>query len=228
MNALYWIKKEDNWATFIANRVNGIWKLTDPEAWKFNPTDLPSRRCNLKALLKSHWWDAVSIPLPEDRVRDAAVFVATGIDLCGPLFLKTDNKCWIVLAPCAVYRTVHLELVSSLSTECFILALRWFIAKRGRPTTIYSDNGKNLVGTSNLLQKIDWEKIENFASEKRISWKFSPPAAPWWGGSWERLIGLLKSILRKVLGKACLSEEELVTVLCDAESLINSRPLTYL
>ncbi|GFT33267.1 integrase catalytic domain-containing protein [Trichonephila clavipes] len=139
--------------------------------------------------------EAMSIPLPEDRVRDD-VFEVTGIDLCGPLFLKTDNKCWIVLATCAVYRTVHLEFVSSLSTECFILALRRFIARRGRPTTIYSDNGKNLVGTANLLQKIDWKKIENFASEKRITWKFSPPAAPWWGGFWERLMGLLKSILR--------------------------------
>ncbi|GFT33265.1 integrase catalytic domain-containing protein [Trichonephila clavipes] len=62
MNALYWIKKEDNWATFIANRVNEIRKLTDPEAWrhiqgKFNPADLPSRGCNPKALLKSHWWE---------------------------------------------------------------------------------------------------------------------------------------------------------------------------
>ncbi|GFU32169.1 integrase catalytic domain-containing protein [Trichonephila clavipes] len=55
-----------------------------------------------------------------------------------------------------------------------------------------------------------------------------PPAAPWWGGFWERLIRLLKSILRKVPGRACLSEEELVTVLCDAESSIISRPLTYL
>ncbi|GFY09337.1 integrase catalytic domain-containing protein [Trichonephila clavipes] len=300
MNVLYWIKKEDNWATFIANRVNEIWKLTDPEAWqriqgKFNPADLPSRGCNPKALLKSHWWEgpdwlkllheewpaseikpgmeiviserrrtvltattldlcrfaffqkissfnkireafsgrekfnfrtmkysddllrvetriasrkdleifrfpillphkhqmveklimskhlqlehagtqtlmsclresfwviksrktvqgvikrctkcrrfsacpleAVSIPLPEDRVRDVAVFEVTGIDLCRPLFLKTDNKCWIVLATCAVYRTVHLELVSSLSTECFIQALRRFIARRGRPST---------------------------------------------------------------------------------------------
>ncbi|GFX21484.1 integrase catalytic domain-containing protein [Trichonephila clavipes] len=85
-------------------------------------------------------------------------------------------------------------------------ALRWFIASRGRPSTIYSDDGNNLVGTADFLQKIDLEKIEKFASEKRISWKFSPPAAPWWGGF----------------------EEELVTVVCDAKSLINSRPLTYL
>ncbi|GFX66577.1 integrase catalytic domain-containing protein [Trichonephila clavipes] len=128
------------------------------------------KRCTKCRRFSVRSLEAVSIPLPEDRVRDAAVFEVTGIDLCGPLFLKTNNKCWIVLATCAVYRTVHLELVSSLCTECFILALRRFIARRGRLTTIYSYNGKNLAGTANLLQKIDWKKIENFASEKRISW----------------------------------------------------------
>ncbi|GFY22731.1 integrase catalytic domain-containing protein [Trichonephila clavipes] len=172
--------------------------------------------------------EAVSIPLPEDRVRDAAVFEITGIDQCGPLFLKTDKKCWIVLDTCAVYRTVHLELVSYLSTECFILVLRRFIARRGHPSTIYSDSGKNLEGTANLSQKIDWKKIENFASEKGFPRNSVLLLHPGGGGFWERLIGLLKSILRKVLGRACLSEEELVTVRCDAESLINSRPLTYL
>ncbi|GFU78707.1 integrase catalytic domain-containing protein [Trichonephila clavipes] len=58
-------------------------------------------------------------------------------------------------------------------------------------------------------------------------WKFSPPSAPWWGGFWERLVGMLKNVLRKVLGKASLNEE-LNTLLCDAESIINSRPITYL
>lgn len=114
-----------------------------------------------------------------------------------------------------------------MSTECFLLAFRRFIARRGRPSTVYSDSGKNLVGAANLLKSIDGEKVENFATEKRISWKFSPPSAPWCRGFWERLIRLLKSILRRVLGRACLNDE-MATVLCDAESLINYRPLTYL
>ncbi|GFX93937.1 integrase catalytic domain-containing protein [Trichonephila clavipes] len=51
--------------------------------------------------------------------------------------------------------------------------------------------------------------------------------APRWGGFWERLIGLVKRTLRKTLGKTSLNYEEMYTVLCDCESLINSRPLTY-
>lgn len=38
----------------------------------------------------------------------------------------------------------------------------------------------------------------------------------------------MKRILRKILGKACLKYEEMSTVLCDCESIINARPLTYL
>ncbi|GFW59903.1 integrase catalytic domain-containing protein [Trichonephila clavipes] len=74
-----------------------------------------------------------------------------------------------------------MELVTSLSTESFILALRRFISRRGRPFTIYSDNGKNLVGTSNELKNIDWKKVKDYGSLKKINWKLNPPSSPWWG-----------------------------------------------
>ncbi|GFX67684.1 integrase catalytic domain-containing protein [Trichonephila clavipes] len=170
----------------------------------------------------------LSPPLPEDRVREAQIFEITGVDLCGSLFLRDRTKSWILLFTCAVFRAVHMELVTSLSTESFILALRRFISRRGRSFTIYSDNGKNLVGTSNELKNIDWKKVKDYGSLKKINWKLNPPSSPWWGGFWERLVGMLKIILRRVLGKACLTYEELYTVVCDSESVINSRPLTYL
>ncbi|GFX36454.1 integrase catalytic domain-containing protein [Trichonephila clavipes] len=75
-----------------------------------------------------------------------------------------------------------MELVTSLSTESFILALRRFISRRGRPFTIYSDNGKNLVGTSNELKNIDWKKVKDYGSLKKINWKLNPPSSPWRDG----------------------------------------------
>ncbi|GFV76519.1 integrase catalytic domain-containing protein [Trichonephila clavipes] len=39
---------------------------------------------------------------------------------------------------------------------------------------------------------------------------------------------MLKTILRKVIAGAYLNQEEMTTVLCDAESVLNSRPLTYI
>ncbi|XP_061708236.1 uncharacterized protein LOC133518592 [Cydia pomonella] len=167
-------------------------------------------------------------PLPRDRIKRAAAFEVTGIDLAGPLFLRSGGKVWIILFTCAVYRAVHLELTKSLTTEAFLMALRRFIARRGRVDTIYTDNGTNFHGADNLLKSLDWQEIAAYSSVRNIKWKFSPPAAPWWGGWWERLIRSLKDLLRRNLGQKTLTYEELMTLMQDCEALINSRPLTYI
>lgn len=123
---------------------------------------------------------------------------------------------------------MHIELVSDISTDTFLLALRRFVARRGRCSIIYCDNGTNFVGADNLLKTLDWERIIENGTVNRIQWKFNPPTASWWGGWWERLIRVMKDVLKRVIGRACLSYEEMTTVLCDCESIINSRPLTYI
>ncbi|XP_035205614.1 uncharacterized protein LOC118180658 [Stegodyphus dumicola] len=170
-----------------------------------------------------------SAPLPKDRVKDSSIFEVTGIDLAGPLFLKNgiENVDRFIYM-CAVYRAIHLELLTSLSTDNFLLAFRRFIARRGRPEIVYTDNGSNFIGTNSLLKMIDWDKLIKNHVVNRIKWKFIPPASPWWGGFWERMIGLMKNILRKVLGNASLKYEELYTILCDCENILNCRPLTYI
>ncbi|GBM65825.1 hypothetical protein AVEN_12883-1 [Araneus ventricosus] len=104
------------------------------------------------------------MPLPPDRVSDCAVFEIVGIDLAGPFFLKNGEKVWIALFTCAVYRASHLELMRSLSSDSFNLAMRRFIARRGRPKTIYSDNGTNFKGSCNKLSKLDWNHIQREAN----------------------------------------------------------------
>jgi hypothetical protein len=168
------------------------------------------------------------IGLPEDRVKDAAVFQISGVDFAGPVYLRDGQKAWICLFTCAVYRAVHIELVSSLSTNEFLQALRRFIARRGRPSVMYSDNATNFVGANNAFSKLDWDEIQEYSSVQRMKWKFNPPSSPWWGGWWERLIGMMKQLLRKCLGNSSLTYEEFQTVLCDCESVVNSRPLTYI
>ncbi|XP_033314650.1 uncharacterized protein LOC117213411 [Bombus bifarius] len=51
-------------------------------------------------------------------------------------------------------KAVHIELVSDLTSEAFIAALRRFIARRGFCVTIYSDNGTNFVGANNELREL--------------------------------------------------------------------------
>lgn len=168
------------------------------------------------------------ISLPENRVKDAAVFQVIGIDMAGPLFLKDNQKSWVILFTCAIYRAVHFELVTSASTEVFLMALRRFISRRGRCSIIYCDNGSNFVGAANYLKRLNWNHIQKDGATNSIEWKFNPPTAAWWGGWWERLIRLMKDLLKRVLGRACLNYEEMITVLADCESIINSRPLTYM
>lgn len=136
------------------------------------------------------------------------------------LSLKVENqlkveKAWICIFTSAVYRAVHFKLVTSLPSDVFLQAFRQFIARRGRPRTVYSDNRTNCVGVKNSLEQLDCQEINEYSSINNIHWKLNPPASPWWGGWWERIVRILKELLRRVLGRACLSYQEMTTVLCD-------------
>ena len=160
-------------------------------------------------------------PLPKDRVQKTPPFAVTGIDHAGPLYCADDpgKKFYILLFTCAVVRAVHLELVESQSQKETDLALRRFIARRGRPITIWSDNAKGFEAEKDHLMVTQ--------GSESPEWKFIPPRAPWWGGWWERLVGSVKSALRKTLGRQHLCRRELETVLHEVESCINQRPITF-
>ncbi|XP_017304222.2 uncharacterized protein LOC108253911 [Diaphorina citri] len=170
-------------------------------------------------------------PLPQDRVRNAKVFEVSGCDLAGPLYIKTEtgtSKVWVCLFTCAVYRAVHLELVTSLSTDSFLQALRRFVSHHGRCRVMYSDQGTNFKGFDTACEKLDWTAVMQFSGARRIQWKFNPPSAPWWGGFFERIVGIVKGLLKRVLGHSLVTYETMLTLLKEVESVINNRPLTYL
>ena len=48
------------------------------------------------------------------------------------------------------------------------------------------------------------------------------------GGFYQRLMAIVQSSLKKVIGKALLNYNEMVTIVTEIEGLLNSRPLTYL
>ena len=108
--------------------------------------------------------------------------------------------------------------------------LRRFIARKGKPTVIYSDNGANFVRANRELQEClaNWnqDKIASGLSQEGIQWVFNPPVAPHVGGVWKRLVRSCKKALNAVLQNQLLTDEVLVTAITDVESLVNSRPLT--
>jgi hypothetical protein len=71
------------------------------------------------------------------------------------------------------------------------------------------------------------ERIHNFLSVHQISWQFNLSRAPWWGGQFERMIGLVKGALNKTIGNGFLAWKELEEILLDVEFALNNRPLGY-
>ncbi|XP_035204594.1 uncharacterized protein LOC118179531 [Stegodyphus dumicola] len=149
------------------------------------------------------------------------------MDYAGALILRNGQKAWIVIFTCASYRAVHLELTIPLSTNHFLKTLSRFIARGGLPSIFYCDNGSNFSRAENLLKKIE-TSFSNAVYIKRSFGNLIPHLHPWWDEWWERLIGIIKGILRKVLGRSSLNLEEMDTVICDIEGVINQRPLTYI
>lgn len=173
--------------------------------------------------------------VPECRLQTSRAFCATGIDYFGAMSVKRYrkvDKTYGVLFTCLTTRAVHLELANCLDTDSFLLAFRRFVARRGKPDMVYSDNGSNFIGGEREMREslAEWEqeRIANDLSKKGIQWNFIPPGAPHMGGAWERLVGSVKRALRIIPGSHCLSEEVLHTLLTEIEAMINGRPLTYL
>jgi hypothetical protein len=111
----------------------------------------------------------------------------------------------------------------------FLASLKRFIARRGRPKIIYSDNGTTFRAASKWLKKVqNDEQLNNFLSERSVQWRFNLSLAPWWGGQYKRLIGLFKRVFYKSIGNGMLTLEELQDVVLDVEVALNDRPLSYL
>ncbi|XP_034098027.1 uncharacterized protein LOC127566279 [Drosophila albomicans] len=109
-----------------------------------------------------------------------------------------------------------------------------FIARRGVPLRMYSDNATNFVGTNNVLKELQMEftkqqeKLQLFASEMGMEWHFIPPRAPHFGGLWEAAVKSAKHLLVRQMANASLTESEVRAHLADVEAILNSRPLTPL
>ena len=127
-------------------------------------------------------------------------------------------------------RAVHIEVAQSLDTKSFLAAVTRFVARRGYPITIISDNGTNFVGAANELKAFmdEWDKakIESDLAHRKIVWKFNPPGAPRFGGIWERLVQSCKKVMIAILDNRSLTYEVLSITKCLAEQTLNARPLT--
>lgn len=162
------------------------------------------------------------------------------VDYAGPLTLKigttrtpTYCKAYVAIVVCLATESCHIELVSNLTAEGFLAALRRFISRTGKPIQIWSDNAsrfhranKELKELGKCLQQQNTQdSIMNFCSTQGIQWKFSLPTGPHHGSIWENGVKACKHHLKPIVGESKLTFEEIATVLCQIEACLNSRPL---
>ena len=170
----------------------------------------------------------MSNDLPNSRVQSSFAFQSSGVDYLRPVFVKpifsdivlqSFYKVEIVLLTCAATPAVHLDIVPDYSATSFVKSLKRFIASRGIPNLFLSENAIHF--------KNDEVKLSQELFKLNIKWHYIIEASPWWGGFWERLVQTVKRTLRKILGRATVNYEDLLTIINEIEGMINSRPLVY-
>ncbi|XP_058827095.1 uncharacterized protein LOC131687069 [Topomyia yanbarensis] len=160
-------------------------------------------------------------------------FTFVGVDYLGSVEVtigRRAEKRWIVVFTCLVVRAIHLEVAHSLNTQSCLMAIRRFNCRRGSVAEYFSDNGTNFRAASKEIQQL-YRDVQKACAEEltdaRTQWHFNPPAAPHMGGVWERMVRTVKEVMSALNDGRRLTEEILQTTLCEAEDMINSRPLVF-
>ncbi|XP_015920366.2 uncharacterized protein [Parasteatoda tepidariorum] len=175
--------------------------------------------------------------LPPSRVTPSRVFSKTGLDYAGPFFVNPRSgrgvisvKMYVCIFVCFATKVVYIEVVENLSAESFIVALKRFVARRGKPNEFFSDCGSNFFAANKEINRVvksfrKEESIHQYFAEEQIKWHFNPPSAPHFGEIWEAAVKSAKSHLKRTIGDHKLTLEEFLTPIAQIESCLNSRPL---
>lgn len=113
---------------------------------------------------------------------------STGFDCFGPYLVTVGcrkEKRWEIVFKCMTTRAVHLDLLSAINTDSFLMALRRFIARRGKPSELLSDQGTNFRGGERELKEAFAAlepEVQAQLAPQQIKFSFNPPNAPHFGG----------------------------------------------
>ena len=172
--------------------------------------------------------------LPSARLRiGKPPFYSAGVDCFGPFNITIGRRTeprWGIIWKCMTTRAVYLDLLDSLDASAFLSSFSRFRSRRGTPHEILCDNGTNFKGgqteLSTAFDAMAPDLQERLAKHK-VEFRFNPPSAPHFGGTWEREIRSVKTALYAILGDRSVSASVLYTSLVEVEALLNSKPLGY-
>ena len=182
-----------------------------------------------------------SLPLPPELPHfrfDTFIrpFSNVGVDFTGHLIVKNRSgehiKVYICLFTCLTTRAINLEIVEDMTTSSFLQAFRRHCSLFSTPRLLLSDNAQTFKCADQdleiLLSHFDSLPVKNALAQRRIRFLYIPARSPHWGGVYQRLIGLVKPSLKKVLGRSLITLAELYTLIKEIQAVLNDHPLTSL
>ena len=168
--------------------------------------------------------------LPKERTEETTSFDVVGIDYASPIYYRSKNKekkLYIIIYTCSLTRWLRLELLPDLSYKEFLASFKRFVAVRSRPEKIISDNGKTFHAASKWIKKATQdEKFHAFLQDYQIRWQFNLSKASWWGGMFERMVGLVKNSLYNVVGSAKLTFNRSIAFQYKIDCLLKTQRIT--
>ena len=132
-------------------------------------------------------------PLPLPRTELIRPFLHVAIDHTGAYNIQTQegtSRWYIAVCVCLSTRAVWLDVVNDLTAVAVQNTLRRLFARHGTPEVLYSDNHRSFIAVDNFE-----DEVEVFSQQRRFQWRFQTPKAPWKGGHFERLVGIVKLAL---------------------------------
>jgi hypothetical protein len=162
-------------------------------------------------------------------------FHNTGMDHFGPFEVQRVKKVWALLLISLTTGAVHCEPVDTLSVDSHFNALDRFVARRGKPRRICSDQGRTFVGGAKHHQELTRVLAERvfqgqLAEEAKKRWGiefvFNVKYTPHHGGRWEGMVKEFKRIVAKAVDSvARMTYDAFTTLLVRAEGIINQHPI---
>jgi hypothetical protein len=149
---------------------------------------------------------------------------AAQTDSTGAQLRTMSLSYYVMIFTCANTRLVHFALMKDIKAQTIAMVWDEFCSEYGTPTKVYSDNGSNLQHFEYTCRKISLEVCQR--DTPWVEWRFIPVASPWWGGFYERMVGMMKKILYKTCSKMRVpSELHAHHLVKQAQHCLNNRPL---
>ena len=174
-------------------------------------------------------------PLPKNRLSLSPTFYIISLDLFGPIEIKdtvkqrSRKKVWGVIFNCTSTRALYLDLTEDYGTDSILQTIRRFVAIRGCPAEIQSDQGSQLMSAAKdiaePLEDWNWKPIYTWAANHKIKWTIAPAEGQHQNGLSESLIKSVKRTIKHKIGQLTLTFSQLQMIFFEIANIINSRPI---